>query len=68
MTIRDLNRSMDWKLPDEEASTIAGLVIDIAQKLPSINETIKIDKFHFTVLERQRTRITKINIKLIVID
>ncbi len=68
MTIRDLNRSMDWKLPDEEASTIAGLVIDIAQKLPSINETIKIDKFHFTVIERQRTRITKINIKLIVID
>ena len=68
MTIRDLNRSMDWKLPDEEASTIAGLVIDIAQKLPSINETIKIDKFHFTVLERQRTRITKINIKPIVID
>ena len=68
MTIRDLNRSMDWKLPDEEASTIAGLVIDVAQKLPSINETIKIDKFHFTVLERQRTRITKINIKLIVLD
>ena len=68
MTIRDLNRSMDWKLPDEEASTIAGLVIDIAQKLPSINETIKIDKFHFTVLERQRTRITKINIKPIVIN
>jgi len=68
MTIRDLNRSMDWKLPDEEASTIAGLIIDVAQKLPSINETIKIDKFHFTVLERQRTRITKINIKLIVLD
>jgi len=68
MTIRDLNRLMDWKLPDEEASTIAGLVIDIAQKLPSINETIKVDKFHFTVLERQRTRITKINIKPIVIN
>ncbi|MFP6779307.1 MAG: CNNM domain-containing protein [Alphaproteobacteria bacterium] len=68
MTIRDLNRSMDWKLPDEEASTIAGLVIDKAQKLPSINEIIKIDKFNFTVLERQRTRITKINIKPIVMD
>ena len=68
MTIRDLNRSMDWKLPDEEASTIAGLIIDKAQKLPSINEIIKIDKFNFTVLERQRTRITKINIKPIVMD
>ena len=68
MTIRDLNKLMDWKLRDEEASTIAGLVIDIAQKLPSINETIKIDNFHFTILERQRTRITKINIKPLIID
>ena len=60
MTIRDLNKLMDWKLEDEEASTIAGLVIDVAQKLPSINETIKINNFNFTILERQRTRITKI--------
>ena len=63
MTIRDLNKLMDWKLEDEEASTIAGLVIDVAQKLPSINETIKIGNFNFTIIERQRTRITKINIK-----
>ena len=68
MTIRDLNKLMDWKLEDEEASTIAGLVIDVAQKLPSINETIKIDNFNFTILERQRTRITKINIKPLTID
>ena len=68
MTIRDLNKLMDWKLEDEEASTIAGLVIDVAQKLPSINETIKINKFNFTILERQRTRITKINIKPLTTD
>ena len=68
MTIRDLNKLMDWKLRDEEASTIAGLVIDVAQKLPSINETIKIDNFNFTIVERQRTRITKINIKPLIID
>ena len=68
MTIRDLNKLMDWKLEDEEASTIAGLVIDVAQKLPSINETIKINNFNFTILERQRTRITKINIKPLTTD
>ena len=68
MTIRDLNRLMDWKLEDEEASTIAGLVIDVAQKLPSINETVKIDDFNFTILERQRTRLTKINIKPLNLD
>ena len=63
MTIRDLNRYMDWKLPDEEASTIAGLVIDKAQKLPKVRETITLQKFKFTILKRQRTSITKINIQ-----
>jgi len=63
MTIRDLNRLTDWNLPDDDAATIAGLVIDVAQKLPEINETVKIENFYFKVLERQRTRITKINIK-----
>ena len=63
MTIRDLNRFMDWKLPDEEASTAAGLVIDEAQKLPKVREIIQINKFRFTILGRQRTRITKLNIR-----
>ena len=27
MSIRDLNRAYDWSLPDNEANTIAGLVI-----------------------------------------
>ena len=63
MTIRDLNRLTDWNLPDDDAATIAGLVIDVAQKLPEINEIVKIENFYFKVLERQRTRITKINIK-----
>ena len=34
MTIRDLNRAMDWSLPDDEANTIAGLVIHEAQMIP----------------------------------
>mgnify|MGYP001173414833 CR=1 FL=1 len=63
MTIRDLNRFMDWELPDEEASTVAGLVIDKAQKLPKVKEIVNIKTFSFTILERQRTRITKLNIK-----
>ena len=68
MTIRDLNRLTDWDLSDDEASTIAGLVIDVAQKLPKIDETIKIENFYFKILERQRTRLTKINIKPLDIE
>ena len=65
MTIIDLNRFMDWRLPDEEASTVAGLVIDKAQKLPKVREIIEIKKFQFTILGRQRTRITKLNIRIL---
>ena len=35
VSIRDLNRACDWDLPDEEANTIAGLVIHEAQAIPS---------------------------------
>ena len=41
MTVRDINRLMDWKIPDDEASTLSGLVIEIAQKLPKEREIIK---------------------------
>src|SRR5262249_2570288 len=33
-SIRDLNRELGWNLPDEEASTIAGLVIHEARLIP----------------------------------
>ena len=36
MSIRDLNRAYDWSLPDNEANTIAGLVIHEAQLIPSV--------------------------------
>jgi Mg2+/Co2+ transporter CorB len=35
MTIRDLNRALDWSVPDNEANTIAGLVIHEAQMIPT---------------------------------
>ncbi len=35
MTIRDLNRATDWQLPDDEANTLAGLVIHEAQTIPA---------------------------------
>ena len=34
VTVRDLNRAMDWNLPDEHAVTIAGLVIHEARAIP----------------------------------
>ncbi len=62
VTIRDLNRAMDWNLPDEEAVTIAGLVIHEAQTIPKAGQTFSFHGFHFNILRRRRNQITAIKI------
>jgi Mg2+/Co2+ transporter CorB len=60
--VRDLNRVMDWRLPDEEATTIAGLVIHEARSIPEAGQTFTFHGFRFQVLRRQRNRITALKI------
>jgi len=60
--IRDLNRAMDWRLPDEEATTVAGLVIHEARSIPETGQTFTFHGFRIQVLRRQRNRITAIKI------
>jgi len=62
MTIRDLNRALDWNLPDEEASTIAGLMIHEARLIPSEGQVFSFHGFHFEVLEKDRNRLTRLKI------
>ena len=62
MTVRDINRFMDWKIPDDEASTLAGLFIEKAQKLPKEGEVLRIKDFEFKVIKRNKTRISKLSI------
>jgi Mg2+/Co2+ transporter CorB len=60
--IRDLNRAMDWKLPDEEATTIAGLVIHEARAIPDTGQTFTFHGFRFQVARKSRNRITSLRI------
>jgi Mg2+/Co2+ transporter CorB len=60
--IRDLNRVMDWNLPDEEATTIAGLVIHEARSIPEVGQSFTFHGFRFQVLRRRRNRITALKI------
>ncbi len=62
VTIRELNRVMNWNLPDEEATTIAGLVIHEAQTIPDIGQVFSFHGFKFEVLRRQRNQITALRI------
>jgi Mg2+/Co2+ transporter CorB len=62
VTIRDLNRAMDWSLPDEEAVTIAGLVIHESQSIPDVGQTFSFHGFRFRILRRRRNQITAIKV------
>ncbi len=62
VTIRDLNRAMNWDLPDEEAVTVAGLLIHEARRIPDAGQTFAFHRHRFTVLERKVNRITKLQI------
>ena len=60
--IRDLNRAMDWNLPDAQATTIAGLVIHEARSIPEPGQSFTFHGFRFQVLRRNRNRITALKI------
>jgi Mg2+/Co2+ transporter CorB len=63
MTIRDLNRATDWRLPDDEANTIAGLVIHEAQMIPNEGQVFSFHGFRFEVVGKRENRITKLKLR-----
>ncbi len=69
MSIRDLNREQGWDLPDEEASTIAGLVIHEARLIPEIGEEFEFHNLRFVILDKKGNQITRMKIeKLAPVD
>jgi Mg2+/Co2+ transporter CorB len=60
--IRDLNRLMDWSLPDKDVTTIAGLVIHEARAIPEAGQSFTFHGFRFRVLKKERNRITSLHV------
>lgn len=66
--IRDLNRATGWDLPDEEAVTVAGLVIHEAQTIPEPGQSFVFHGYRFNVLRRQRNQVTGVNVSRAVAE
>ncbi len=62
VTIRDLNRRFNWRLPDDVATTLAGLVIHDARVIPVKGQSFSFHNFGFDVLERRRNQITLLRV------
>jgi Mg2+/Co2+ transporter CorB len=60
--VRDLNRAMDWSIPDDEATTIAGVVIHESRSIPEPGQSFTFHGFRFQVLRKTRNRITALRV------
>jgi Mg2+/Co2+ transporter CorB len=60
--IRDLNREFGWRLPEDVAITIAGLVLHEARRIPEVGQTYAFYGFRFEILKREGTRIAELRI------
>lgn len=63
VTIRDINRELDWTLPDAEAVTIAGLIIHEAQLIPEIGQVFHFHDCRFEIMKKQRNQILSVKIR-----
>lgn len=63
VTLRNLNRICEWSLPDEHATTIAGLVIHEARRIPEVGQIFSFYNFRFTILAREGNRIARLLVR-----
>ena len=64
VTIRDLNREFEWSLPDEEAATLAGLLLHETRSIPEQGQVFSFHNFRFEVVERRRNQIVSVRMTL----
>jgi len=62
VTIRDLNRALDWTLPDEDASTLAGLLLYESRTIPSPGQEFRFHDIRFRVVKREGNRLTSLRL------
>ena len=62
VTIRDLNRSLGWNLPDDGASTVAGLIINEARTIPMRGQEFRFFDVRFKVVSRKRNKVERVRL------
>ena len=62
VTIRDLNRALGWQLPDEDASTIAGLVLYESRTIPRPGQEFRFHDIRFRILKRDGNKLTSLRL------
>lgn len=63
VSLRTLNRNMDWNLPEDEASTLNGLLLEELGEIPSGKTSLRVGPHIMTILEIKENVIGKVLVK-----
>lgn len=62
VSIRDINRELDWDLPDENYTTIAGLIIHESKMIPEAGQSFIFYNYRFTIVKRVKHQIAMVKV------
>lgn len=62
VTVRDVNRELNWNIPDSGATTIAGFLINEMQRIPGKGESIIVDNLKIIVKTKSSNRIKTVKV------
>ena len=60
--IRELNKKLEWNLPEEGAKTLNGLIIDHLNQIPTNNVCIEIDSFKLETFKIESNKVIKLKV------
>jgi len=63
LPVHELNKTMNWDLPEDNANTVAGLVIHQIRYIPSQGESFHLHGHEFIIEERIQNRISRMRIR-----
>ena len=66
--VRDINRELDWNIPEEDAATIAGYIMSELRKIPDAGQTYVLSNYRMEILRRQRNQIVSVKITQIAVN
>jgi Mg2+/Co2+ transporter CorB len=64
ISIRDINREMNWQIPEEEANSLAGFIVNRLGKIPQAGESLEYENFKMTVMTKTNSKIRMVKIFL----
>ncbi|EME2164019.1 HlyC/CorC family transporter [Cronobacter sakazakii] len=60
--VRELNKAFNWRLPEEEARTVNGMILEALEEIPSAGIRLRLHQYDIDILDVQENMIKQVRI------